>query len=194
MTTPSVDQLAVALHAAELVLVKVRAEQWNSATPCEDWNVRELVNHLVVGNQRFASILRGEASPPMTQAAESDDQMLRAYGESAASVLDAFSQPGVLNGVFTVPFGTVAGFVALHLRLTEALVHGWDLARATGQPAEFPEDLAEQELAFSLVNVPNIPPGRSPFASPQPVTHNASAIDKLAAYLGRSVSWAPPSR
>jgi uncharacterized protein (TIGR03086 family) len=60
------------------------------------------------------------------------------YRESARALVSAFGQPGVLERVVTVPFGTVPGAVALHLRLAEALVHGWDLARArprsTGSP------------------------------------------------------------
>jgi uncharacterized protein (TIGR03086 family) len=67
-----------------------------------------------------------------------------------------------------VPIGSVPGIAALHPRITEVLVHGWDLARATGQHAEFPEDLAEQELAFSRSKLADIPEGRTPFAPPQP--------------------------
>jgi uncharacterized protein (TIGR03086 family) len=82
--------------------------------------------------------------------------------------------------------------VALDLRITEVLVHGWDLARATGQPATFPDDLAEQELAFSRAKLADIPSDRSPFAPPQPVAEDAPAIDRLAACLGRSVAAEVP--
>ena len=81
---------------------------------------------------------------------------------------------------------TVPAAVALHLRLTELLVHGWDLAIATGQPTVgLPEDVAEQELAFSRHQLTQLPPGRMPFAPPQPVDQDAPAIDRLAALLGR---------
>lgn len=83
--------------------------------------------------------------------------------------------------------------VALHLRITELLVHGWDLARATDQVVTFPEDLAGQELAFTRVALADIPPGRRPFAPPEPVADDAPAIDRLAACLGRTVT-APPTR
>lgn len=103
----------------------------------------------------------------------------------------AFGQPGALERVITVPAGTVPGSVALHLRLTELLVHGWDLARATGQSVTgLPADLAEQELAFSRAQLDRMPRDRRPFASPpQPVTDGAPAVDRLAALLGRP---APP--
>ena len=88
----------------------------------------------------------------------------------------------------TVPFGTVPGAVALHLRTTEVLAHGWDLARATGQSVEFPADVAERELAFSQSALEQLPPDRRPFAPPQPVSPDAPAIERLVACLGRSVA------
>ena len=114
--------------------------------------------------------------------------MLRAYRDSAAALLDALARPGALDKIVTVPFGTVPGVVALHLRITEILVHGWDLARATGQQTAFADDVAEQELAFSRAKLADIPPGRRPFGPPQPAADDAPAIDRLAACLGRSVT------
>jgi len=102
-------------------------------------------------------------------------------------LVEAFALPGALRQMVTVPFSTVAGIVALHLRMTEALVHGWDLARAAGQSVGFPADLAEQELAFSRDKLSDVAPGRSPFAPAEPVADDAQTIDRLAALLGRSV-------
>ena len=76
----------------------------------------------------------------------------------------------------------------MHLRIVEALVHGWDLARATGQPAEFPDDLPERELTFTRGKLADLPPDGRPFAPPRPVADDAPAIDRLAACLGRRVT------
>ena len=187
MTPAPLEQLARALDATEHLIAAVREEQWTAATPCSEWNVRELVNHVVAGNHMFASILRdapATAPPPPPP----DSELLDAYHSSAAGLLAAFGQPGVLERVFMVPFGSVPGIVALHLRITEVLVHGWDLARASGQRAEFPADLAEQALDFSRGKLGNIPSGRQPFQPPQPVADDAPAIDRLAALLGRPVA------
>ncbi len=185
MTSAPAEQLARAFAATELVIAGLTDTDWTAPTPCTEWNVRDLVDHLVTGNDRFTSSL-GEPVTPRTDAAAAD--LLGAYRDSAAALVTAFDQPDVLERVITVPFGSVPGIVALHLRITEVLVHGWDLASATGRAGTFPEDLAEQELAFSRAKLGDIPADRTPFGAPQPVADDAPAIDRLAACLGRTVT------
>jgi uncharacterized protein (TIGR03086 family) len=124
-----------------------------------------------------------EARDPAADPLGSDPDA--AYRDSARDMLAAFNEPGALGRTVTLPAGTVPGAVAAHLRTTEALVHGWDLARATGLPYDVPEDLAEGELAFSGPLIGRIPPERRPFAPSKPVPEDAPAIDRLAALLGR---------
>jgi uncharacterized protein (TIGR03086 family) len=88
----------------------------------------------------------------------------------------------------TIPAGTLPGVVACELRVVEALVHGWDLARATGLPLDFPADLVEESIAFSRVQLGRLPADRTPFGPSQPVADDAPPLDRLAALLGRSVS------
>lgn len=194
MTAAPVDQLAEALDVTEQLVGGVRDEQWANPTPCTDWTVRDLVNHLVAGNRLFAGILRGEDSPSLAdprgpQGIDSlGEHPPAAYRDAAEQLLSAFRQPGVLQQMFTVPIGRVPGIAALHLRTIESLVHGWDLAQATRQDATFRDDLVEQELAFTRERLTDVPPGRTPFAPPQPVAAAAPAIDRLAALLGRQVA------
>jgi uncharacterized protein (TIGR03086 family) len=171
----NVDQLADALERAGHLIAGVRDDQWHSPTPCTDWNVRAVADHLIKGNALVASALTG------------GDVAATDYGQVSARLLEAFRQPGALDRPVTIPFGTVPAEFALHLRLTELLVHGWDIARATGQKTDFPEELAEEELRFSQRAVGMIPPDRSPFQAPRPVPEDATAIDRLAALLGRDV-------
>jgi len=191
MTSDPIEQLASALDSTGRVLASIAEDQWALPTPCTEWTVRDLACHLVTGNDRFTSALGGRA-PTTPVGTESD--LPDAYHRSARELLSAFGQPGALDSSVDVPIGTVPGLAALHLRITEILVHGWDLARATGQAASFPEALAEQELVFSRAKLSDIPPGRRPFAPPQPIADDAPAIDRLAAYLGRRVSGSAGGR
>ena len=145
----------------------------------------------MVGNRVFADALRGRPVPSREALAElaTTDQLgpdpVAAHRSSADDLLAAFGEPGALERPMTVPFGTVPGVVALHLRITEALVHGWDLARATGQVLARDDDLVEQELAFSAAALDS-PAARR--ASPRPAgPGGAPALDRLAALLGREV-------
>lgn len=193
MTASPVDQLAEALVADRELVAGVGADQWTAATPCSEWTVRDLVNHIVGGNRLFAEILHGDTEALARRQGllgrdHLGDDPVSAYRSSADELLEAFRQPGVLQQMFTVPVGTVPGVAALQLRLVESFVHGWDLARATGQPVNFPADLVEQALAFTRSKLADLPPGSTAFAPPQPVADDAPAIDQLAAALGRPVA------
>ena len=74
------------------------------------------------------------------------------------------------------------------IRIVEQLVHGWDLATATGQRPAFADEIAEQALAFTRPNLANIPPDRQPFGPPRAVSDSAPALDRLAALCGRKVA------
>jgi uncharacterized protein (TIGR03086 family) len=191
MTDALLHPLATALDGTGRLVAAVTEEQWDLPTPCSDWTVRQLVNHVVGGNRLFTRVLSGEPLPPRDQlgARAREDQLgtdpAAAYAASAADLLSALRAPGVLAGTYTVPAATLPGPAIVHLRTVETLVHGWDLARAIDRPAPFPQDLAEGELAFSRDLLGRIPEGRHPFGPSQPVDDDAPAIDRLAALLGR---------
>ncbi|SFQ72999.1 TIGR03086 family protein [Amycolatopsis arida] len=190
--TPIDDLTAVLAVVGDLVAT-VRHDQWSTSTPCPEWDVRDLVNHMVIGNRLFAAILRGEAAvapgvlDPATRDALGDDPVT-AYQGAAEDLLAAFRQPGVLDEVFQVPAGAVPGVIAAHLRAVEELVHGWDLVRATGQRLRVSDHVVERQLEFTRGTLADIPPDRAPFAPPQPVPGDASPLDRLAALLGRPVT------
>lgn len=183
--SPPLKNLVDALETIGLLIAQVSPEQWSNPTPCEEWDVRGLVDHLVRGNLTFGSALAGH---PPVQPEHPGQALGAAYQTSVAVLLDAFRVPGVMEKVVTVPFGSVPGIVALHLRIVEALVHGWDLAQATGQPLRVSGEVAEQELAFTNGKLGDVREGSRPFGPPQPAPEDAPAIDRLAACLGRRVT------
>ncbi len=193
MTAAPIDDLAATLGAVGDLVADVRYDQWNAPTPCPEWNVRELVTHMVIGNHLFTGILRGEAAlaPGALDPTASDtlgDDPAATYQNAAENLLAAFRQPGVLEQVFQVPVGAVPGIAAVHLRAVEELVHGWDLAQATGQQPRFPDDTVERELEFTHGKLADVPPDQTPFAPPQPAPDHAPPLDRLAALLGRPVT------
>lgn len=188
MSAEAISQLTRAVDATGQVISAISDAQWAGPTPCTEWTVSELVRHLVAGNNWFATAVDGKERQAIDEAAPADADLPGAYRDSGTALIEAFGQPGALERSVTVPIGQVPGVVALHLRVTEILVHGWDAATATGQATEFPEDIAEAELTFTLGKLGDIPPGRFPFAPPHPVDDDAPAIERLVGCLGRDVS------
>ncbi|WP_409462414.1 TIGR03086 family metal-binding protein [Amycolatopsis sp. GA6-003] len=181
-----VDDLAAVLESTGALVAGV--SRWDAPTPCPEWTVRELVNHLVLGHRLFTAVLRGEPGGPLDP--RSSDVLgtdpVAAYQDAVAGLLAAFRQPGVLERVYEVPAGTVPGIAAVQLRIVEELVHGWDLARATGQKPNFEDAVVERGIAFSAAKLADLPAERRPFAPPVPVADDAPPLDRLAALLGRS--------
>jgi uncharacterized protein (TIGR03086 family) len=189
---PLAGQLGRAFDAVAGLISSIRAGQWSAPTPCTDWTVRQMVNHLIGMNRVFAALLADQPPPPRPSADHVEDDPVGAYRDSAAALQAAFSRPGVLERTYHGPLGTATGAERLQIRLYDLLAHGWDLAQATEQPAGLPDDLAEQSLAFARTQLTEqARPGR--FGPAQIVAGRAPAIERLVAFLGRPVStgrWA----
>jgi uncharacterized protein (TIGR03086 family) len=195
--TDAVAALDAALEGATQAVAAVSAEQWSLPTPCTDWTVRQLVNHVVGGNRLTTRVLRGEQLAPPDQLGRRghEDQLgddpTAAFRVSGEELLAALRVPGVLEGPHALPVGTLPGRAVVHLRTVETLVHGWDLVQATGQRSPFPDELAAGELTFATDLLGRLPEGRQPFAPSSPVAADAPAIDRLAALLGRALEHGP---
>ncbi|MFI5934779.1 TIGR03086 family metal-binding protein [Actinoplanes sp. NPDC051494] len=177
MSAATVDQLAVVADRVGLLISGIKPDQWDDPTPCPEWDVRALVRHLVLGNVMDTSGLL--TRPPAHR------ELLAGFDETAVALLAAFRVPGVADRILEVPFGRVSGLMALHLRLTELLVHGWDIARATGQETAFPDDVIEQELGFTARALASMPSPRRPFAPAIASPATAPVLDQLVCSLGR---------
>jgi uncharacterized protein (TIGR03086 family) len=181
-----VEQLSRAFAAVGRLVADVRTDQWSAPTPCTEWTVRRLVDHLIGMNRVFAALLVDEPPPPRPAAGHIEADPVGAYRDSAARLLTVFERPGVIERSYRGPLGAATGAERLQIRLYDLLAHGWDLAMATGQPVELPDDVVEQSLMFVRTQLTDdARPGR--FGAAQPVADNAPAIERLVAFLGRPV-------
>jgi len=185
MTSDPVADLERAFEAMGELIAEIRPEQWADPTPCVEWTVRDVVAHLVRLNVMFVAMMEGGPMPAPGQDDLGDDP-LGAYRASAAALTAVFATPGALEKTYSSPLGETTGEVRLRIRIADLLTHGWDLRRATGIRVELPEDLIEQSLAIVQVEMAGqLRAGR--FDDPQPVPETAPALDRLAAFTGRTV-------
>lgn len=184
------DNLERAFIASRPVIAGTRPDQWASPTPCESWDVRALVNHMVGGTYVFADAVNTGRHPEREETDHTAGDVLAAYDEGAARTLAAFRAPGVDEKMIEMPFGSVPGSVLITIFTTDAFAHAWDLARATGQDSNLDAELAREILAGARTYLlPQFrgPDGQAPFGPEQSAPDAASPADVLAAFLGRSV-------
>jgi uncharacterized protein (TIGR03086 family) len=139
VVTSCVDELIdrFVLSSTEFLekLRRVRPDQWASPTPCTEWNVRDLVNHMAQGNRNYVMLLEGGTRAEFLRMREVDAlgaDPVTAYARSVRDCAAAFATPGALQRVLDYPLGRVTGRQALAVRITDSTVHTWDLARAIG--------------------------------------------------------------
>jgi uncharacterized protein (TIGR03086 family) len=149
MTTTAADLPTLhrsALDSTRLYVVGVGTDQLELPTPCEGWNVRELLNHIIAGNLWAAELAGGRTIAEVGSALDGDmlgTNVTAAYDASATAAAGAFEAPGALDAPCAVSYGPVPGSVYAGHRLVDVLIHGWDLATATGQPADLDPHLVD---------------------------------------------------
>lgn len=186
MTTVA-DWHARALDATGRVVAAIPPDRWQKATPCPDWDVRGLVSHLVSGNLWAAELGAGRTIEEVGHRLDGDRlgaDPTAAYAASAKAASDVFGRPGALEAPCAVSYGPVPGSVYAGHRFIDVLIHGWDLATATGQDATLDDDLVEACLQVTEPQAGMLRASGA-FAEGVPVPPDASAQTRLLATLGR---------
>ncbi len=170
------------------VFEKVAAGDYGAPTPCPDWDVKALMNHLVGTNHWLVATLSGRRQPDTHQGEQPDltgDDPGTAYRQSLAAAQTAFTDPGVLDKTFDAGWQEMPGKVLLSIAISEALIHGWDLATATGQATSI-----EPEVAAAVYGMMRrgVEAGRAigAYGPAVEVGDDASTQDKLLALTGRT--------
>ena len=162
--------------------VRTAASHLDAPTPCGDWQVRDLLNHFVETPEFWAGSARGEdVSPPSGDPPQLiGDDPVAAYGAVRTEVLRSFGEDGAIERT-----GPLLG-----IAVADNLLHGWDLARASGVDAAMPEGLAS--AAYDTIHGRFTDDQRTGVFKPEiAVDQSASAQERLLAYAGRDASWSP---
>lgn len=135
-----------ALAAVRPIVAGVAADQLGAPTPCEEWDVAALLNHIVAGNLWAAELVAGATIADVGSRLDGDvlgGDPVGAYDASAAAADAAFSAPGAMEAPCAVSYGPVPGSIYAGHRFADLVIHGWDLAAATGQDTTIDPALVE---------------------------------------------------
>ncbi|MGW7758122.1 TIGR03086 family metal-binding protein [Streptomyces violaceusniger] len=166
----------------------IRPNQWDDPTPCAEWTVRDLVNHLAVEQMWVPALVREGASvADQSNALEGDllgDDPVATWDVVVAAARDAFREPGALDRMVELSYGESPATHYCAQMTADAAVHAWDLSRAIGAEERIPKPLVDfsvREVAPYAADLEE----SGLFAAPVEPPSGADAQARLLALLGR---------
>ena len=181
-----------ALHARALdetgrTVKGIAPDQLGRPTPCDGWDVRTLLEHLVSGNLWVGELMAGKTIEEVGDRLDGDvlgDDHVVAWRRSAEVAADAFNAPDAMSRPAAVSYGPVPGEVYAGHRLIDVVIHGWDLATATGQETTIDPDLVAGVEAV-IAPQEELLRNSGMFGEDVEVPADASPQTRLLARLGR---------
>jgi uncharacterized protein (TIGR03086 family) len=194
MTASDRDPVALlsrALDQTGAIIARVRPEQATMPTPCRAWDVRALVDHVVQDVQQFTARANGQEWEPHDADVIGED-WAGVYRTAADELLAAWRREGALDRTVELPFGEVPASWHVEQQITDLAVHGWDVARATGQPTDLDPEIGQLALDWGGQNLKPQFRGEeasgNAFGTEVPVPADAPLYDRLAGWFGRDPS------
>ncbi len=157
--------------------------QLDAPTSCANFAVRHVLEHMIGGATMFAAAFRGEA--PAAPAGTTD--LVAVFPAAMAELRAAVHSPGALDRTIAAPFGDVPGETFARFVAMDGLVHGWDIASATGQPYDPPASVVTEVHAFARQAISDDMRDGDTFAAAVPPPAGASPLVQLVAFTGRQV-------
>ena len=170
----------------------VEADQWQQPTPCSEWSVRDLVNHVVAEDLWTAPLLQGSTIEEVGDRFDGDllgDDPVARAGAAAAVAVAAVADRLPRGGTVHLSYGEEHLDEYVYQLAADHLVHGWDLAVATGTDGTFDPELvgaiagwyADREDVYRLAGA----------VAPRPAESGDDALSQLVAAFGRDPRWSP---
>ncbi|MGW1840590.1 TIGR03086 family metal-binding protein [Streptomyces sp. NPDC002067] len=185
-------QTALIAHLA----ARTRDDQLAAPTPCTEYAVRNLLGHLVGLTSAFRDAAAKETGPATaTPPGSVLPDIAPGWRDELAANLDALAaawhRPDAWEGETQAGGLTLPAALAGRVALNELILHGWDLARATGQP--YAPDTASLGVSYALLAPAAEDPERGGMFGPAvPVPDDTPLLDRVVALSGRRPDWAPP--
>ena len=159
------------------------AQQLAAPTPCDQFAVRDVLTHMIGGARQFAAAFRGDDAP----SGPLPDDVVAAFPDAMDELEAAIGSPGALERTIAAPFGDVTGDTFARFVAMDGLVHGWDIATATGQRYEPAPDVVAAVDGFTRQALTDDLRDGTTFAGAVDAPEGASDLVRLVAFTGRRV-------
>jgi uncharacterized protein (TIGR03086 family) len=189
------DLLEAVLNRTQAVVAGVPVGAAGDPTPCPKWPVETLTRHMLGWAEAFGHIVSTggpiAGNPDDVEVTDAAGQ----YRAAADALVGAWRSSDGPDGQFKIMGDDpMPGTFLYPMMLGELIGHGWDLAKATGQPLDWPEEAATlAHESMSAMIQPSMREGDDAFVGPEvEVPDDAPPLEKLVAFAGRDPGWTPP--
>ena len=187
----SLSTMGKVLDETQRIVDGIEPSQLDAPTPCAEWTVRDVLNHVTGGAEMFALAAKEGKVPDdrLVQLTSGDNigsDYKSAFKGAASRAMDAFTPPGVLEKVVTLPFGEMPAGVALDIAIFDVATHTWDLAKATGQTMTLDPEVLGSALEIAQAMLSDDYRALGLFGPAVDVPEDAPAQDRLIALTGRT--------
>jgi uncharacterized protein (TIGR03086 family) len=175
------------MNATRRYLDGVQTDQWQGPTPCSEWDVKQVANHIIGENLWAAELFNGKTIEQVGRALDGDlagDDPAAAFQQSVGIASGAVSAPGAMAATCHLSFGDYSGSDYAEQLFMDMLIHGWDVAKATGQDTRLDQDLVAACLPIAQ-KLSSMFRTAGVFGEDLPVSAEADPQTKLLALLGR---------
>jgi uncharacterized protein (TIGR03086 family) len=187
MVVTNAQLYARAMLSTLHILEHVSADRWHAPTPCADWDARQVANHLVGENLWAGELFQGKTVADVGTALDGDltgEDPVAAYRRSVDVARKAVEAPGAMETTCHLSFGDYSGADYASQLFMDTLIHGWDIAKGTGQEIRIDSELVSPCLPIAEELTRQFR-GAGVFGDDLPVTQGADQQTKLLALLGR---------
>jgi uncharacterized protein (TIGR03086 family) len=185
--------LGPATRATAALVAGVRDDQLGDPTPCPAYSVADLLDHLgglsVAFTQAALKDTPEGGHEPSADGSRLEPEFRDRIGAALSGLAEAWRAPGAFDGMTMAGPIELPADVAALVALNEVVVHGWDLARATGQPYDPDADSVQACLGFATSFEAPADAGEGPFGPPVDVPSDAPVLDRLVGATGRRPDW-----
>jgi uncharacterized protein (TIGR03086 family) len=187
-----VTTLAAMLDRTPALMAKVAPDQHRLPTPCGEFTVQDLLEHMALWVQVFDAAVNGTALGFDPTDHRVGDGWAETFEGSARSIVEGLDQQGYERPM-TMTSDPIPGEFVLNMLLMEYIGHGWDLARSVGVGVPYDDHEAEVALVAARAIIEPQYRGTGMFDAEVDPGADPAPIDRFVAFLGRDPRWVPPA-
>ncbi len=182
-----IEQLTYIVPTLNALVDRIDPAQLNDPTPCENFTVHDVLDHMIVLGGTFAYWFRGEEAPEITAPPVYGRVPAAEFKSAMNDLLAAMQSPGAMDRVIAAPIGEMPGSSFARFVAFDGTVHGSDLASAAGLTYELPAELVDAVDEFARGALSDDMRDGDTFKQATEAPESATKLERLVAFSGRSL-------